>query len=1378
MGTRMKIASRDRAMTDTDTQARTITKEEIEGIALLEHYAKDPDGEEILRRFADSIQVANRFERKQWVPTARKLKGWTVNLRTGQIYALTLKRDEVQVLLLPEMLGDEERKALEEAAHHKYEPKHPPGSARYTLGLTKARELWGLIAHTHHAVLRYRRHTSGAKAPEADALIDTLNRELELDLPYPDRGVVDPTEEDDAPSNQDPPPLEADAASDEVSVTGPTTDDCLRLLTRIEVPRGQRQLYRGLLVAGPEGATTQELISTMGRRDDKDLQGLLGALGHRVNGTEGYGATHNPGIGMILDVDEVKGRRGWRYRLKSVMRDALVIHAPPWLPNSVRLVAFVRSRFPGWLGFEDPRFNHGPLDEAGYKLATVRKADKQLSEPELRRLIDAEEYGEVIARLIEVGTDNNLLWNNQPQRGDLQLLHHDGLDRPAFCQAFFDLLYGSGATPVRLDQYVDWVSSQGLDSMNRWTLPTYFLFFLDHGNEIFVRPTSTRNFLKLGGWDIQFGTKPTGDDYARIRDAYRQLREELAAFGPRHMIDLHSFGWVAQEEAKRQWKAHQAARDQGVELDRNVEASMVAFERTVDARKLIDQANRIEQAKRSFAETFGNATKLRSLSPEAFVDFFNEVDSHGGSSGIFSLNVVFSNDPKTQASKHLDEDLPTLKEALKPLLRSTGTPAERIDATWGIGSGVRHYITEGLAVASALLFIQDPDKASGVLSMQKKEEKLRAAQHMPDVPQAATLGERFEAFEQVLTELPERYGRKWTPEARKEFYFTEAFMQLNRTKSPPTPSLSNTNGGWYSVLLHRLDEDGLLFSPEAIANYILALQAKRFAILTGISGTGKTRIAMAVARSFRATIRDRRAADPDAATVPEGAVRMTARPYNFKYRQIMLPMAFVAGIDHFLIPDENSNGGPITVSYPGGRAQLRFWQDPKPNRNATALLFGGAHDFRDWYSSNLEPDDHFYISSREGSRPGDHRLELSLTETKEAERDLDNYTVVPVRPDWVDNRGLLGYLNPITGRYSVTPFLSLLLEARDEEVRAAEDGRDPHPFFVVLDEMNLARVEHYFSDFLSALESGERIPLHESEEVEEGETESESDPVVPRQLRIPKNVFFTGTVNVDETTYMFSPKVLDRAFTIEFDQVDLKGYTDGEAPSQSGGLDLGADEVLALGSFEKPGRNDWVKFCELDGGRYGKILRRLHGVLEEEHRHFGYRVANEIARFVNLAHGQSAGDEATVRAAFDLALRQKVLPKFHGTQQELEPLLRRLFHFAVDGEDGSHGEADVSLNDWRVEHGRLKSTRRPKAAPDGSVPAGTPEASADETAAGGNGETEGSATTANADSAATEANANTGAGSESREPEFPRTAAKIWRMLKRLEQRGFAAFIE
>lgn len=522
----------------------------------------------------------------------------------------------------------------------------------------------------------------------------------------------------------------------------------------------------------------------------------------------------------------------------------------------------------------------------------------------------------------------------------------------------------------------------------------------------------------------------------------------------------------------------------------------------------------------------------------------------------------------------------------------------------------------------------------------------------------------------------------------------------------------------FGALIQSVEAKGLHFPTETLANYILALQTKRFAILSGISGTGKTQIAMAVARAFRGTVQGRRATESDTSTASSDGVRMTAWPYHFNHRQIVVPAAFVAEVDPCLTPKGGSNGGTVAVSYPGNRlTELRFYRDPTPGQNQTSLLIASAPDFRDWYINNLQPGDHYYMGLKEGERSDEHRLEFRLAETTVVERDLKNSAVVPVRPDWVDNRGLLGYLNPLTDEYATTPFLSLLLEAQIEVERADREDRNPHPFFVVLDEMNLARVEHYFSDFLSALESDEPIPLHESEEVEEGGTEF--GVVVPRQLRVPKNVFFTGTVNVDETTYMFSPKVLDRAFTIEFDRVDLDGYTTGTGAGETLGLDLDrAGGALRLTPYRKPGRKDWVSFSELEGGRFHRKLLELHAVLEAEHRHFGYRVANEIARFVNLAHEQSA-DPRAAEHAFDLALLQKVLPKFHGTQQELEPILRRLAS-ALGG-----------------------------TLPDSSedVPAGTsPE--------GPEPDSEGLAL------------------------RFPRTGAKIQRMLRRLKQRGFTSFIE
>ena len=87
------------------------------------------------------------------------------------------------------------------------------------------------------------------------------------------------------------------------------------------------------------------------------------------------------------------------------MREALEAHSPSWLPSTAnstakRLVAFVRSRFPGWVSFEDPRLNGGPLDEVGYKLATQQKAEDELSKERLSELLVAGDADEVIDRLV------------------------------------------------------------------------------------------------------------------------------------------------------------------------------------------------------------------------------------------------------------------------------------------------------------------------------------------------------------------------------------------------------------------------------------------------------------------------------------------------------------------------------------------------------------------------------------------------------------------------------------------------------------------------------------------------------------------------------------------------------------------------------------------------------------------------------------------------------------------------------------------------------------------------------------------------------------------------------------------------------------------
>ena len=149
-----------------------------------------------------------------------------------------------------------------------------------------------------------------------------------------------------------------------------------------------------------------------------------------------------------------------------------------------------------------------------------------------------------------------------------------------------------------------------------------------------------------------------------------------------------------------------------------------------------------------------------------------------------------------------------------------------------------------------------------------------------------------------------------------------------------------------------------------------------------------------------------------------------------------------------------------------------------------------------------------------------------------------SYIFLSVRPDWRDGKALLGYYNPLSEEYESTPFLQFILKAKENYEKFKKNA---YPYFVILDEMNLSHVEYYFADFLSVLESGrgedgftkESIKLHSNDEIKDK---------IPSEIYLPPNLYIIGTVNVDETTYMFSPKVLDRAFTLEFRDIDLKNY--------------------------------------------------------------------------------------------------------------------------------------------------------------------------------------------------------------------------------------------
>jgi MoxR-like ATPase len=259
------------------------------------------------------------------------------------------------------------------------------------------------------------------------------------------------------------------------------------------------------------------------------------------------------------------------------------------------------------------------------------------------------------------------------------------------------------------------------------------------------------------------------------------------------------------------------------------------------------------------------------------------------------------------------------------------------------------------------------------------------------------------------------------------------------------------------------------------------------------------------------------------------------------------------------------------------------------------------------------------------------------------------HVVVPVRPDWTGPESIFGYEDALRRSTSGAP-VWFVPEAFEFVLRATSDPQ--HPYLLILDEMNLAHVERYFSDFLSGVES--RRPVLPDLLFDQESRQWVLRDVEAQRLPLPRNLFVVGTVNVDETTYMFSPKVLDRAFTFEFqvtsDELDAELRRPTAAPA---GEDV---RVRAFASLAE--RDDWQReHPHPVRNEIVSTLREVHATLAGANQEFGHRTLYEILRFCAFYAATGDPDADT---ALDLAMMQKVLPKVHGSRRRVEPVLTAL----------------------------------------------------------------------------------------------------------------------
>ena len=269
-----------------------------------------------------------------------------------------------------------------------------------------------------------------------------------------------------------------------------------------------------------------------------------------------------------------------------------------------------------------------------------------------------------------------------------------------------------------------------------------------------------------------------------------------------------------------------------------------------------------------------------------------------------------------------------------------------------------------------------------------------------------------------------------------------------------------------------------------------------------------------------------------------------------------------------------------------------------------------------------------------------------------------NFEMVQVKPNWHDSSELIGYVSRVSGKaeFIAGDFLKFVAKAWENP---------DVPYFLCLDEMNLAPVEQYFAEYLSVVESRK---LHDDGTVKTDAilkkadeewyfnltTKLTSNETIRQQfnekgIAIPQNLIVVGTVNMDETTFSFSRKVLDRAMTIEMNEVDLKG-----------GLEKRQEQIGKLGKAELIGSAvEGVDIYEPNKDVCDKVidyLQKINAELEGTPFKVAYRTRNEFLLYVvnNLPYKQDdESEDFVIQRALDEITSMKVLSRIEGDETKV-----------------------------------------------------------------------------------------------------------------------------
>ncbi len=294
----------------------------------------------------------------------------------------------------------------------------------------------------------------------------------------------------------------------------------------------------------------------------------------------------------------------------------------------------------------------------------------------------------------------------------------------------------------------------------------------------------------------------------------------------------------------------------------------------------------------------------------------------------------------------------------------------------------------------------------------------------------------------------------------------------------------------------------------------------------------------------------------------------------------------------------------------------------------------------------------------------------------------NRFKLISVRPDWSDSSDLLGYTD-IQGEFKPGPLIETIRRAVEESKNSTPEN-PAKPYIICLDEMNLARVEYYLSDFLSKMETrkfNSEGKLTTDKLISKSDLGNNEDTLQKYGgLYLPENLHIIGTVNMDETTHPFSKKVLDRANTIEFNQIDLMAFNSDS--------DYDQEDLKPVVIDNHSLKTEYLNLIELlpdkeaEIAETTRILQDINKRLKPANLQVGYRIRDEINFYMIYNKRYNLME---FNKALDYQIHQKILPRIQGSSRVLKAILLDLFELTAGGQFSvEQGEQASDLKDYLI----------------------------------------------------------------------------------------------